>query len=664
MADIKWLPDGQETFDKVIAAVPEGMRAAMKPKLIEMLAAKAGGKKISRKIVEAWVKEDLPEPQRSVLMAALGLDRPAAKADAAAVKKAAWKVKGAVKNAADLAKMKAAGQELLAPKTLRITVSSASCGLAKGAETVAAALQDAVKKQKVNADVVLVGSNGMSWAEPMVSVIKAGKPCIVYGNVTADAAAGIVKAAAAGKIVEDLALMRVDSIKVDVTGEKIKYAADKAPAAALAKVKDGSKIDFFKKQLKIVSRNAGIIAPDRIEEYIGLGGYQALAKALGSMKPADVIKEVKESKLRGRGGAGFPAGIKWEACSKAAGDKKYIVCNGSEGDPEIGLHKSFLESDPHMLIEGMLLAGYAVGGDAGYVYLNDRYVLAVERVQTAIEQAEKVGLLGKNILGSGFSFTLKVKRGGGAYVCGEETALLNALEGSFAEPRPRPPLPVHQGLNGKPTVVNNLETLSTVSAIVLKGGKWFAGIGTPASKGTKIVALSGNVARPCWVEVAMGTVIGDIITAFAGGTASGKKVKAFQTGGPSGGILPASQLKLKLDYDALGKAGSLLGSGGLLVMDEDCDVVDVARFLTEFFLEESCGKCTPCREGVKRLNEIVSCIADGRGTKAQLALVKTMGEAMSAACFCALGKTAAAPILTVMKHFPKDVNGKMLKTIN
>ncbi len=662
MADITWLPDGQETFDKVIAAVPEGMRAAMKPKLTEMLAAKAGGKKVSRKIVEAWVKEDLPEPQRSVLMSVLGLDKPAAP-EASSLKKAAWKVKGTVKNAADLAKMKAAGQELLAPKTLRITVASASCGLAKGAGAVAAALQDAVRKQKVNADVVMVGSNGMSWAEPVVSVIKAGRPCVVYGSVTADAAADIVKAAASGKVVEELALMRVDGVKVDVTGEKIKYASDKVPAA-LAKIKDGAKIDFFKKQLKIVSRNAGIIAPDRIEEYIALGGYQALAKALGSMKPADVIREVKESKLRGRGGAGFPAGIKWEACSKAAGDKKYIVCNGSEGDPEIGLHKSFLESDPHMLIEGMLLAGYAVGASEGYVYLNDRYLLAIERVQTAIEQAEKVGLLGKHILGSGFSFSLKVKRGGGAYVCGEETALLNALEGSFAEPRPRPPLPVHQGLNGKPTVVNNLETLSTVSAIVLKGGAWYAGIGTPASKGTKIVALSGNVARPCWVEVAMGTVIGDIIDVFGGGTASGRKVKAFQTGGPSGGLLPASQLKLKLDYDALGKAGSLLGSGGLLVMDEDCDVVDVARFLTEFFLEESCGKCTPCREGVKRLSEIVSCIADGRGTKAQLALVKSMGEAMSAACFCALGKTAAAPILTVMKHFPKDVSAKMLKTIN
>ena len=660
MSDIKWLPDGQKTFDKVIAAVPEGMREAMKPKLAEMLAAKVGSKKVSKKVVEAWVKEDLPEPQRSVLMAALGLDKPAA--STAKVKKAAWKVTGSVKSAADLNTMKVAGQALLVPKTLRIAVSSASCGLAKGSEQVAAALQAAIKKQKVSAEVVMVGSNGMSWAEPVVSVIKAGKPAVIYGSVTPEGAADIVKAAAAGKVAAD-ALMRQDAVKVDVTGEKITYATGKLPASCSG-LKDASKVAFFKQQQKIVSRNAGIIAPDRIEEYIGMGGYKALTKALTGMKPADVIGEVKASKLRGRGGAGFPAGIKWDACSKADSDKKYIVCNGSEGDPEIGLHKSFLESDPHMLIEGMILAGYAVGADEGYVYLNDRYVLAVERVQIAIAQAEKVGLLGTDILGSGFSFTLKVKRGGGAYVCGEETALLNALEGSFAEPRPRPPLPVHEGLNGKPTVVNNLETLSNISAIVLKGGKWFAGIGTPSSKGSKIVALSGNVAKPCWVELPMGTVIGDIIDTFGGGTASGKKVKAFQTGGPSGGLLPASKLKLKLDYDALNKAGSLLGSGGLLVMDEDCDVVDVARFLTEFFLEESCGKCTPCREGVKRLYEIVTCIADGRGTKAQLALVKTMGEAMNTACFCALGKTAAAPILTVMKHFPKDVNAKMLKTIN
>ena len=392
------------------------------------------------------------------------------------------------------------------------------------------------------------------------------------------------------------------------------------------------------------------------------GGYAALAKALAG-KPEDVLKEVKASKLRGRGGAGFPAGIKWEACRNAEGDQKYIVCNGSEGDPEIGMHRSFIESDPNSVIEGMIIAGFAVGASAGYIYLNDRYVLAAERVDCAIKAAEKAGLLGKNIMGSGFSFTLKVKRGGGAYVCGEETALLNALEGSFGEPRPRPPLPVHKGLFGKPTVVNNLETLANIPAIVNHGGKWFAGIGTPNSKGTKIVALTGNVARSCWVEVPLGTTVEEIIETFGKGTGTGKKVKAFQTGGPSGGFLPAKNLKIKLDYDALAKEGTLLGSGGLLVMDEDADLVDMAKFFTDFFADESCGKCTPCREGVKRLQEIAGTIADGRGTKEQLALIKRMADAMKDTAFCALGKTAAVPLLCVIKHFPKEVEKRMLKKL-
>ncbi len=663
MADIKWLPDGQKAFEKVMAAVPEGMREGIRPKLLEMLGAKAAGKAVSEKLVKQWVDKDLPEPQRSALMAALGMNKGGDAKAAPKAKKAAWKVTGKVAKADDLAKIKKTGQDLLVSATTRITVSSATCGFAKGAEAVFAALQTAVKKQKVKADVVQVGGSGMAYAEPIVDVIKAGKPRITYGNVTPDRVADIVKAAAGGKVVEDLVLMRRDDIKSEVTGEGIAYKKGALPAT-MKKVKDASKLPFFQNQKKIVTANSGTISPDRIEEYVAMGGYAALAQALSSMTPAQVIKEVKASKIRGRGGAGFPAGIKWEACSKAEGDVKYIVCNGSEGDPEIGMHRSFLESDPHMLIEGMIIAGFAVGASEGYVYLNDRYLVAIERVEIAIAQAKKMGLLGKNIMGSGFSFDLQVKRGGGAYVCGEETALLNSLEGSFGEPRPRPPLPVEQGLFGKPTVVNNLETLSNIPAIALKGGKWFAGIGTPSSKGTKIVALSGNVAQPCWVEVALGTKVEDIIKVFGNGTASGKKVKAFQTGGPSGGVLSAKQLKIKLDYDAIGKAGSLLGSGGLLVMDEDADMVGFAKFLTDFFADESCGKCTPCREGVKQLQEVIGNIADGRGNKDQLQLLKRMGDAMSDTCFCALGKTAAEPMLTVMKHFPAEVNKRMLKKIN
>jgi NADH:ubiquinone oxidoreductase subunit F (NADH-binding)/(2Fe-2S) ferredoxin len=558
----------------------------------------------------------------------------------------------------DLMKVKKQGSELLAPATARITVGAATCGNAKGALKVAEALRHELKKQKVKADVVLVGCNGMCFAEPIVEVIKAGKPRITYGRVKVDRAADMVKSVKTGKVIEDLALMRYDEEKPAVCIEPITYVKGKA-AAGFAKIKEYRKVDFFKSQMKVVSRNAGTISPGRVEEYIALGGYAALAKALTTLSPQDVINEVTASKLRGRGGAGFPTGIKWDACRKAAGDRKYIVCNGSEGDPEIGMHRSFLESDPHAIIEGMALAGYAVGASEGWIYLNDRYVLAYERVSAAIKQAEQTGLLGDNIMGSTFSFTLKVKRGGGAYVCGEETALLNSLEGTFGEPRPRPPFPVQQGLFGKPTVVNNLETLANIPVIVMHGGKWFAGIGTPGSKGTKIVALSGSVAQPCWVEVPLGTTIESIIKTF--GKSNGKKVKAFQTGGPSGGILPAKALKVKLDYDALAKQGSLLGSGGLLVMDEATDMVDMAQFFTDFFADESCGKCVPCREGVKRLQEIVETFVDGRGTKEHLALIKRMSDAMRDASFCALGKTAAVPLLSVMKHFPKELEKRMLK---
>lgn len=562
----------------------------------------------------------------------------------------------------DLTKIKKQGMDLLSPGNTRITVGAATCGNAKGAAKIIETLKYQIKKQKIKADVVKVGCNGMCYAEPIVEVISAGKPRITYGNITSENVDQIVKAVSTGKPAADLALMRCDEEKSAVTSDVIKYAKGKMPKA-LESIKESKKIPFIKNQKKIVTRNAGTVNPESIEEYIALGGYSGLAKVLSKMSSKDVIKEVKDSKLRGRGGAGFPAGLKWEACSKAKGDKKYIVCNGSEGDPEIGMHRSFLESDPHSIIEGMIIAGYAVGADEGYVYLNDRYLLGIERMATATKQAEKIGLLGKNIFGSAFSFILKIKRGGGAYICGEETALLNSLEGACGEPRTRPPFPVEAGLFGKPTVVNNIETLANIPVIAIKGGKFIAGIGTPSSRGTKIVALSGNVAQSCWAEVPMGTVIEDIIKIFGNGVANGKKVKAFQTGGPSGGILPARSLKMKLDYDALNKAGSLLGSGGLLVMDEDTDLVDMAKFFTDFFAEESCGKCTTCREGVKRLQEIVGNIADGRGTKEQLNTIKRLGTALSDTSFCALGKTAAVPVLSVMKHFPKEISGRMLKKI-
>jgi len=565
-----------------------------------------------------------------------------------------------INKADDLKKIKKEGMKLLSPAALRITVGAATCGFAKGAGKVFEALKYEAKKQKVKADVVVVGCNGLCYAEPIVEVIRSGKPRITYGNVPVERVSELVKAIKTGKLVKDLVLMRRDEEKSPLEkGAVIKYSKGKL-SRELSTVKEYRKLDFFKNQTKLISSNAGTISPERIEEYIALGGYAALAKILSALIPEQVIDEVSASRLRGRGGAGFPTGAKWKACRLAEGDRKYVVCNGSEGDPEIGMHRSLLESDPHLIIEGIIIAGYAVGAHEGYIYVNDRYLLAKERIENAIKQAEKLGLLGKNIMKSGFSFSLQVKRGGGAYICGEETALLNALEGSFAEPRPRPPFPAQKGLFGMPTIVNNLETLANIPLIVLKGGKWFSGVGTKLSTGTKIVALSGNVTHPCWVEVSLGMPIKSIISLFGKGGAGGKKVKAFQAGGPSGGILPAKALNLKLDYEQLCKADSLLGSGGLLIMDENTDMLDMAKFFTDFFADESCGKCTSCREGLKQLQQILGSVMEGRGTKEHLSLIKRMAAAMADTSACALGKTAAVPTLSVMKHFPQEIEGRLM----
>jgi NADH:ubiquinone oxidoreductase subunit F (NADH-binding) len=561
----------------------------------------------------------------------------------------------------DLNAIQKKGMSLLAPARARVTVGMATCGLAKGAGKVFEALKYEIKKQKATADLVAVGCNGLCYAEPIVEVICPGKPRITYGRVPIDRVSDLVAAAGKGGVVKDLALMRIDGLTPAAGGASLKYAGAKVPKDA-AGLKECGKIDFFKKQMKLISKNAGTVSPEQVEEYCALGGYQALLKAVTAMSPDAVVREVTVSKLRGRGGAGFPAGLKLQACRQASGDAKYIVANGSEGDPEIGMHRSFLESDPHAVIEGMAIAGYAVGASEGYIYLNDRYQVAHERLIRAIEQAERLGLIGKTIAGSGFSFTIRVKRGGGAYVCGEETALLNALEGSFGEPRPRPPYPAESGLFGKPTVVNNLETLATMPVIIARGGKWYAGIGTPGSTGTKIVALSGHVARSCWVEVPLGMEIREIIDTFGGGAANGKKIKGFQAGGPSGGILPAKLLKIKLDYDRLAREGSLLGSGGLVVMDEDTDLLEMAKFFTDFFAEESCGKCSSCREGTKRLQQIVADVMEGQGTGEHVSLVKRLAAAMSDTSACALGKTAAVPFMSVLNHFPQVIEGKLLKT--
>jgi NADH:ubiquinone oxidoreductase subunit F (NADH-binding) len=372
------------------------------------------------------------------------------------------------------------------------------------------------------------------------------------------------------------------------------------------------------------------------------------------MKPAAIIKDVIDAGLRGRGGGGFPAGLKWKACREASGTEKYLICNVSEGEPGIGMHRSFLESDPHSVLEGLIIGGFAIGASIAYVYIRDNYRIALKRFQKAIDDATKLGLLGDNILGSSFRMTVKVKEGGGRFVCGEETALIACIEGRIGEPCQRPPFPVEKGLFGKPTCINNVETLANIPVIIAKGSAWYNTIGSEKSKGTKVLSLAGNIARAGMIEVAMGTSLKDVVHTIGGGVVGGKKLKSIQTGGPSGGVLPANMEALTVDYDSLKSAGSMLGSGGMVIMDEDTDMVKVARYFTDFFVQESCGKCVPCREGVCRMCAILDEIIAGRGTAHDLSLLQEMSEPIISASACALGKTAPIPVLSSLKHFRDD----------
>jgi len=486
--------------------------------------------------------------------------------------------------------------------------------------------------------------------EPVVEIQQPGKAKIIYGNVQEKDVTRLLDAVAADSIVADLAFARIDAEDNVLVGEiKYQYSDDSGAYGAVKSIQD---IDFIKAQKKILLRNAGSIDPENIYEYIARGGYEALAKAF-SKKPDDIIKDVIDAGLRGRGGGGFPAGLKWKACREAAGTEKYLICNVSEGEPGIGMHRSFLESDPHSVLEGLIIGGFATGATTAYVYIRDNYRLALLRFQKAIDDAKEAGLLGDNILGSGIGMTVKVKEGGGRFVCGEETALIACIEGRIGEPCQRPPFPVQKGLFGKPTCINNVETWANVPLIIAKGSSWYKSIGSEKSKGTKVLSLTGNVARAGMVEVAMGTTLKDVVEVIGGGVAGGKKLKGLQTGGPSGGVLPA-KLDITVDYDALKAAGSMLGSGGMVIMDEETDMVKVARYFTDFFVQESCGKCVPCREGVCRMRAMLDEIIAGRGTAHDLSLLEEMSEPIISASACALGKTAPVPILSSLKHFRDD----------
>ncbi|MEE1002829.1 MAG: NADH-quinone oxidoreductase subunit NuoF [Acutalibacteraceae bacterium] len=408
---------------------------------------------------------------------------------------------------------------------------------------------------------------------------------------------------------------------------------------------------FYKKQKRIALRNCGVINPEVIDEYIATGGYSALGKVLTEMTPEQVIQTVLDSGLRGRGGGGFPTGLKWKLAAGNKADQKYVCCNADEGDPGAFMDRSVLEGDPHVVLESMAIAGYAIGASQGYIYVRAEYPIAVHRLEIAIKQAREYGLLGKDIFGTGFDFDIDLRLGAGAFVCGEETALMTSIEGNRGEPRPRPPYPAVKGLFGKPTILNNVETYANITQIILNGPEWFASMGTEKSKGTKVFALGGKITHTGLVEVPMGTTLREVVEEIGGGIPNGKKFKAAQTGGPSGGCIPAEHLDIPIDYDNLIAIGSMMGSGGLIVMDEDNCMVDIAKFFLEFTVDESCGKCTPCRVGTRRLLEILEKITSGKGTLADIDKLEELSKYIKANSLCGLGQTAPNPVLSTLRYF-------------
>ncbi|MBQ5758280.1 MAG: NADH-quinone oxidoreductase subunit NuoF [Clostridiales bacterium] len=435
------------------------------------------------------------------------------------------------------------------------------------------------------------------------------------------------------------------------------------PAAGNTKHEVSSLADtgFYKTQLRVALRNCGVINPENIDEYIGVDGYQALGKVLTEMTPQEVINLMKASGLRGRGGAGFPTGLKWEFAAKNVCDEKYVICNADEGDPGAFMDRSVLEGDPHSVLEAMTIAGYAIGAHHGYIYVRAEYPIAVKRLEIAIKQAREYGLLGKNIFDSGFDFDIDIRLGAGAFVCGEETALITSIEGNRGEPRNKPPFPANKGLFEKPTIINNVETLANIPQIINKGPEWFSSMGTETSKGTKVFALGGKITNTGLVEIPMGTTLREILFDIGGGIPGGKKFKAAQTGGPSGGCIPAQHLDTPIDYESLKAIGSMMGSGGLIVMDEDNCMVDVARFFLEFTVDESCGKCTPCRIGTRRLLEMLNNITEGKGTLEDLDKMEDLCHYIQKNAMCALGQTAPNPVLSTLKYFREEYEAHVVE---
>jgi NADH-quinone oxidoreductase subunit F len=513
---------------------------------------------------------------------------------------------------------------------VRVRICMTGCR-AHGAEELMNAFEEEVKKRKLGVEIVATGCHGFCAQAPVLVVDPYG---IFYGGVSPQDVPEIVS----------------ETVENGKPVERLLYT-DPATGKAIVHARD---VPFYKNQQKIVLRNCGEIDPTNILHYIERDGYAALARALTEMDPAAVIEEVSTAGLRGRGGAGFPTGRKWTFTRAASGEPKYMICNADEGDPGAFMDRAVLEGDPHTAIEGMIIAAYAIGASEGYVYVRAEYPIAVKHLGKALQDAEALGLLGDNILGSGFSFRVKIKKGSGAFVCGEETALIASIEGRRGMPRPRPPFPAQSGVWGKPTSINNVETLANVPVIILRGGKWYSGIGTEKSKGTKVFALAGKVNNTGLVEVPMGITLKEVVFAVGGGIPDQRSFKAVQTGGPSGGCIPEPMLDLPVDYESLAKVGAIMGSGGMIVADDRTCMVDVSRFFMDFIQDESCGKCVPCRVGTKRMLEILIDICAGRGTREDLQILEDLAHSIKDTALCGLGQTAPNPVLTTLKYFKDE----------
>jgi NADH:ubiquinone oxidoreductase subunit F (NADH-binding)/NAD-dependent dihydropyrimidine dehydrogenase PreA subunit/(2Fe-2S) ferredoxin len=558
-----------------------------------------------------------------------------------------------VRTKEDLEKIKEKGLKSLYPKVTKVSVGMATCGLSTGAGKVYEVLLNGVEKAKLPILLGQTGCIGFCQKEPVVDILEPGKPRVFYQGVTPERSMELVQRWLDNKVVEDLLLFKMESEDWIVEGTKKDYSVHHLPGGI-----DGTphyyQVPFYSKQLKIALRNCGFINPDLIDEYIARGGYFSLYNALSGMKPEEIIEVVKRSGLRGRGGAGFYTGAKWESCRRSKGDRKFVLCNADEGDPGAYMDRSVLEGDPHSVIEGMIIGAYAIGAHEGFIYVRDEYPLAIQKLRIAIHQAEEAGLLGENILGSGFSFHVDLFRGGGAFVCGESTALMASIEGKVGEPRAKHIHTTESGLWDKPSNLNNVETWNNVPVIIARGADWYSKIGTEGSKGTKVFSVVGKVNNTGLVEVPMGITLREIVYDVGGGIPDGKKFKAVQTGGPSGGCIPESLIDLPVDFDRLTEAGSMMGSGGMIVMDESTCMVDVAKYFMGFLKDESCGKCTSCREGTKRMHEILSEISEGRGKLEHLDLLEELGWVTAEASLCQLGGTAPNPVLSTIRYFRKE----------